>query len=288
MIDFRVSILNYRHSYELGEIINIGALIYNVNEPRLEFLYPKKLQRLSSLYTDISIATIRNYLKDFENQSNKISHFLNNKKSQLLGLDRFDYDLEKLPLIIENEFLKTDSTSFYFSEMIKGATEDFSSVINYYRQRLDNLYELDSSRSRKDEEYIIKSFESVFKERKSLKSNIQKDILLTNEFFSEEFKYGWKNGRFNLITPVSFDLSQSKTIDDKACKWHGKLDSFQKKALDENLNFDILVTKPNDRSLIKNFNNAINYLNTITTPKRILFEDELDDYVKDAESYFNN
>lgn len=275
---FEYSLLRYRHSYLLGEEFNVGILFWFPLESRVEFLYPHYLQRITNLYPDFSTKTLRNFLKAFEKQVNRIN------KDTYKSFDF--YSDSALKNLIENYFLSQDSTALYFADIKKGTYEDIGKTLEYYKEQYLSVYEKSSAREHKDEQYILNRVEDGLKSLNlSYSQDIKRDYTLNTPYLSETFKYAWKNGSVNLITPVGFDLKRKDSITDKACTWRGKLETFKSKADEENLRFDLIVSRPEERSLFKTYDNVLKLLEENEAPKEIIEEEKLQEYVLGIGSY---
>ncbi len=288
MKKFEIAFLKYRHSYDLQESINIGALILDEVNSNLYFIYPSKLKRLSDLYRDISLSTIKTYLKNLNHLVFEAKSKLHSINSESLLFSQHDGKARtsQLEAIISAYIIKEDSSSFYFTTPQVAIGNDFELLRTYYENKILDLYESKVTRDRKNEDYINKKIESKLNTKPLLKSEF-KPIYIENAFFNEEFEYGWKNGKTNIITPISFDYSQSKSIDDKAYKTHGKIGSFKDVAIQKNYNFDLILAEPLDKKLFSEFKNALGFLETIEVPKRIFIDNQLEEYLDSAFIYLS-
>lgn len=275
---FQYSLLRYRHSYLLGEEFNVGILFWFPTESRLEFLYPHYLQRISKLYEDFSTKILRNYLKAFDKQAQKLT-----RKAE------GDSDLfpdSGLKSHIGNYFLTEDSTALYFAEIKKGTYENRKQILEYYYEQYLSVYDSARPREHKDEQYILNKVEEGLKTANlSYTKEIKRNYTVETPYLSETFKYAWANGTVNLITPVGFDLQRKESITDKACTWKGKLETFKIKAEEENLRFDLIVSRPEERSLFKTYDNVLKLLEENEAPKEIVEEEKIKNYIDKIESY---
>ncbi len=269
---FFYSVLRYRHSYFLSEKVNAGLLFFFPEEDRVDFLYPNHLQRISQLYSDFSVIGLRKYLHAFDKQAKKLT------KTVLGDGDLFEYsDFKK---IISKYFLVEDSTSLFFSEIKEGTYKDAKQTLKFYQDRYLSVYEKRSQRNRKDERYILNRVEDQLKLHKlNYSEEIRKDYVLKTPYLTRTFNYAWKNGSTNLVTPVGLDLKQKESIERKACTWRGRLETFSTKATENNLKFDLIVSRPADKHLFKTYDNVLKILENNEAPKDIIEVDKLDSYI---------
>lgn len=280
---FQYSILRYRHSYFLAEEVNVGILFFFPPEGRLEFLYPNSLQRISQLYPDFTVHTLRKYLNAFYKQAQKLT------KSGSFGSDSDLFEQSDLQSIIEEHFLKEDATALLFSDIKKGTYENAEQTLSFYEDRYLTVYEKEKERDRKDETYIIHKVEEGLKEYELTDSReIKREYIIETPYLSQKFNYAWKNGTINLVTPIGLDLTLEDSIENKGLNWHGRLDKFREKAEQDNLRFDLIVSRPEDPGLFKTYDNVLKILEDNKAPKVIYELDNLHAYVDHLSSNIRN
>lgn len=274
---FQYCLLRYRHSYLLSEELNVGILFFFPLERRVEFLYPKYLQRISGLYPDFSTHTLKNYLKAFDKQAKKLQKNVTDSSNL--------FETSDLKGLIEEYFLTKDSTALFFADVKKGTYEDAGLILDFYRKQYLSIYEKVGVRKHKDEQYILRKVHKELKKRKLQTSQtIRRNIEIKTNLFSEQFKYGWENGTTNLITPIGLDLQKKQSIKEKAYGWHGKLDAFRETAEKDKLRFDLIVSRPDDKNLFKTYDNVLTLLEKNKAPKKIVEVNEVGRYIEKINS----
>ena len=277
---FQYCLLRYRHSYFLAEEVNVGILFFFPEEGKVEFLYPNRLQRISGLYSDLNINFLKKYLKAFDKQAKKLTTKFS-KESELFERSVFSE-------IIEKHFLKEDATALLFSDIKKGTYKESDQIIDYYRDQYLSVYDQKKERDHKDEKYIInKVEEGVRSTNPNLIQEVKREYTIETSYLSQEFDFVWKNGTTNLITPIGFDLKQKESIERKACTWRGRLETFQNKAREDNLKFDLIVSRPEDRSLFKTYENVLKILEDNDAPKEIFELDKVGAYIDRIAQYLS-
>jgi hypothetical protein len=266
------SILRYRHSYIVGEIINIGIL-FLFDDGEMIFHYPSKLERISKLYGNISTSFIKNSLASIKNRTNKVNKGQNN----IVGNE------VSLKYIIEKYFLSQDAGALFFSDIKSGLCIDRQATIEFYYNLYLSSYDKEVD-ERKSERFIMDQFRNLLKKRfdPTLEKKIKVERTLSDEKkgISEKFDYGWKNEQFHLVTPISFDLKDEQNISNKSMKYFALFNVLKTQAIDNNLKFDLLITKPEDKSLIKNYVKAIDFIQDSGAPIDVIEEEEFKGYVK--------
>ena len=82
-----------------------------------------------------------------------------------------------------------------------------------------------------------------------------------------------------------FDLQRKESITDKACTWKGKLGTFKTKSEEENLSFDLIVSRPEERSFFETYENVLKHSEENEASKEIVEEDKIENYINDIETY---
>jgi len=278
---FQYSVLRYRHSYFLAEEVNVGILFYFPAVGRVEFLYPSRLQRISGLYPDFNINTLRKFLHAFEKQAEKLTkRFIGNS-------DLFEN--AGLQAIIEDFFLKEDATALFFSEIKKGTYDNVDQILRYYQNQYLSVYDKDAGRNRKDEEYIVNKVEEGLKATNINHSkDIKREYTLETPYLSQQFDLAWQNETTHLVTPIGLDLKRKESIERKASTWRGRLEIFQAKAKEDNLAFDLIISRPEDRNLFRTYDNVLKILEDNKAPKKLYELENLPTYIEHLSSNIRN
>ena len=278
-IPFTYTILRYVHSQTLGEAFNVGILFSFPNQEKLVFKYPEKLTRLKGLYQGFSESHIRAYQKGFEHRTIEFNAEWQNNSPSAFAKSIYE--------VTPQDFLAEDATALQFSEtkegFLPGASVEY--IVDQYFQLYFGDYIEDKTVAQKhDEAYLNKQLSTALKtvNQEVYQRHFVKDVLVASEQTSLKFDFRWQNGTTNLIKSVGFDLSDESSINDKSILLHGKLNFLGEKAERENLRYDLLVSKPQKKSLFKAFDNALNILDSASAPKKIITEDSYQVYAKSA------
>ena len=281
--EFKYSVLKYKHSQFLGEELNVGLLFFFPTLKEVDFLYPSSLQRISKLYRDFSVYTLKKYLKSFDIVSSELTKIWN-EQSTFFNVP----DDEKLAKIISENFLVNDSTTLRFSDIKSGKYDNIKELKSYYYNKIFSHYDYAKPVKHKDEQYIKKKINSLIREYSLPENVFRKNIVLHSNYFDIEFDLGWVNGTTNLITPISFDLSNEDYIVNKAHRWHGKLETLSEVRDLDKYRFDLFVSRPKDNSLTDKYRKAIELLHRNPAPKNIIEEGEYNKYLKKVKSELNH
>lgn len=276
------SILKYKHSLSLGESLNIGILIYILDEEKFIFRYSKSLSRIKSVYDIISEKTIKQYLSQIELRLHTLKsdeiHFYQNEV-----VNFFDKFIDKF-------ILPQDGSVLQFSSSKNSYSYDNDSEI--IANHLTNKYLLDKEKhvtgiTTTKEPILVKKFYGYLSDldfdRINLNENkFYKNYKVRNETGNEfNFDYAWQNGTLNLVKPISFDLKEPKGLAEKAYKNFGLFTDLRNEASSNNLRYDLLIARPTLKSLYREFDHALGLLETLQRVD-IILEENIEEYSKKA------
>lgn len=270
-------ILKYKHSPYLDESINIGVVIYFADSKRFLFKYSKTLNRVKSIYNNVPEKTIKEYIK----QIDKYLHVYQSASDNIFPLNDLNFKTFLSRFILPN-----DSTVLQFAhfktESLRGFTEDFIEKIVIDKVFIDDFK---SQVNQPQEPKIISKLLTSLKhsglnEYRYRTNRFQEDYILKNETGNEfKFDIAWQNGTLNLVKPIGFDLKEGIGIANKAHKNFGQFFDLQDEAVKNNLCYDLILGKPTNKSLFKDFDHAVKLLQNIKN-SRLIDADDLHDYSK--------
>lgn len=230
------SILTYKHSLFLGEVLNVGVLFVFPDENLVEFHYPKKLNRLKGVYTDFNETLIKDYLKAFELTSRKLSK-------------EFEPSIFGYNNLISENFLIEDASALQFENFRTGIYySPLEQVREQYIKLLLGHYESEtiSTVHKTTEESIVKTVKNEVlalnpKSKDLLKFDANRILKSKHVAFNSDFY--WKNKVIHYAKAVSFDVAKESTIIDKALLLNGKLRQLEKTKY-KNSHIDFLIHEP--------------------------------------------
>ena len=269
---YSYSILKYRHSAVLGESLNIAVFVFFQHNKRFDFIYNKKLSRIRSVYPFFSEKIIKNYLnlinRRVHNLQNVFDHFL-----ELEALDQFDS-------FISSHIFPQDESSLQFSEGKEAFQHNRSNedVVLY----LTETYLLEEEETKKSKDNLLgqRFYNNI---KNSLGENLDPQLFRKNYKIKNQtgveftFNYAWKNGNFNLVKPLNFDLKEPRFISEKAYRNYGLVVDLEEQVKKRNFNFDFLVGRPKDRNLFKEYEHSVKLLDSLSV-LNIIEEDEIEKY----------
>lgn len=284
---FKYFILQYKHSPILNEALNIGILYFFDDIKTFKFSFPSNLERFKQLYPDFSISLLKAYLHSV---AVKVDEVNNELAKTSVDHILFKEESQKLEDLVHKKILLQDSTALQFLEPKVGRIfSDFNKEIDQYTSSLVPYYDFKKEViNRQDEQYISRTFKRLVKPNKKVFKKIQeqKEIRLRDDFILK-VDFIWKNGTTNLVKPLSFDLSDSQTIQNKALNPFATLTYNKDYLIENNYRFDYIVAKPQQEKLFKYFDKAIKFIEESKAPHKIIEFEKLGLYADKAISYLS-
>lgn len=281
---FTYSLLKYRHSQVLGEVLNIGLLVYFPLNNQLRFIYPEKLIRLRFAYPNVPVKTIKSYFRYFEQHTSEL-----NEVPDLFHTYNLKDSFENF---IRNEFLPSDSSVLQFDQPKNSVL--YTTDIDYICNQLYNLYfsvfeHQDNSLVKINEKVLLKQYKKLI-ELHSVGDDpfypldlpkLKYDFVIEPSRDSKlKFEIAWQSKTdLHLVKPVSFDLVKPESIMKKAYQYWGQFTDLQDYASNHNYVFDVILAKPASKQLFKSYDNAVRVLDKVDRVKLIDYNN-LDSYSK--------
>ncbi|AEV31494.1 Protein of unknown function (DUF3037) [Owenweeksia hongkongensis DSM 17368] len=270
---FSYSILKYRHNHVVEESLNIGVLFFFADSPKVVFVAPPHIKRLSHAFPDAPIQSVNALLKSFNSQAQKLSE----KAISYLN----DYDS-----LISEWFLTPNGSSVYFdgfrqAPIWKNETE----TINYFTTKYLAGYGKSLTESKvtvHSESYILNKYKQLLADNsggRQLNAFVKEEkIEVKNELISFTSDSYWQNGTQNLVKAVSFDLQSEDGIETKALALAKKLEVLSSVLQDNQQRVDLLLSKPSNRDLIGVYKSATSILQHTNAPHKLIEEKKLVQY----------
>jgi hypothetical protein len=171
--------------------------------------------------------------------------------------------------------LPLDDSSLQWSPVGAGLTVDAQKTFDQLYHRFVTRYDR-PSQHRKSDEDVWRPVEAKLKEQ-GVKVELEpKRIQGSTD--TVEFRHAWKNGRWHVYEPLSFDLSDADNIKDKARRWLGHLSAVKVGAL-EDVQVHFIVGRPQSTALEPAYRTAVEILRKVPFDNDIFEEDQIDDFV---------
>lgn len=264
------SILKYKHSEFLGEVLNIGVIFIVPELDIIEFHYPKKINRLARAYPTLNQEVIKNYLRSFQKKSKSFKRYL----------DKYSFDLNDL---LFDHLIVEDSSSLQF-EKFRSAIffEDYETSRNKYLDLILGPYEsptVYAAHKLTDSDIVNSIKDSVFSlnpnKRELLK--FDENRILRNKYVSFKSDFYWHNISTHYVKALSFDLSNETNIVDKSILINGQLRHLEKSKF-KNSKIDLIISKPSENNFYDAFLEAKSILEDNQIDKEIILSENTLDY----------
>ena len=264
-------VLRYVHDILTGEFVNVGLVVVVPGQPLILTKARKTFGRIKNIFPDLDSDAYKRAIQAIERGMKSVERGL---KSEDLFKDEKtagDYARIALPL---------DDSSLQWSPVGAGLTSDPQRTFDQLYQRFITRYDRPSQRGRSDED-IWRPVEAKLKEHGVAISLESKRVHGSTD--AVDFRHAWKNGRWHVYEPLSFDLSDADNIKDKARRWLGHL-SAVKVGVTEDVQVHFLVGRPQSAPLVSAYKNAVKILRQVPFDNRVFEEDEIDEFVHGIEA----
>lgn len=277
---FTYSILQYKHSPLLREAINVGVLFAFPDDDRVRFSFGNSF-RLRSIYPNFDSSLFAATIKHINSKISDLSKDILFKNSS---------PYENFIGFINANLLSEDATVLQFSQPIKAVSiSDIEDTVRSYTKLLLPGLDIEKSNVVKhNEAYIIREYTKYLSEGFSpshIENRIKRNFPVEYKGVPAKFDLSWKYGTTNLVKAVSFDLKESADIHNKCAQWFGTCTLLAGYAEKHECRFDLLVSKPTDRKLWKDYDKVLVTLYDINAPKKIVKESELKTYSEETRQY---
>jgi hypothetical protein len=258
--------LLYRHSPLSDERLNVAVLVIFPESGTIKLLRPSKSdikRRINGFYKDFPIELLTQYLNSFESKAKRISGKL---KSYLGNYEH----------LISDHFLTENGTALYFSNLQSSPVwkDESQTLVWLYRQLLAG-YDRDESKTEKfiTDSFVANRMKNLIKDAFTKRKNQDYQLYFKEEtrvISSGVFHFNstgfWKNGTVNLLHPLSLDVKTVDGILSKCFVISKSAELLQQKALDENVNFHLLLAKPHLKELQSAYEDSVGVLENTDAP----------------------
>lgn len=240
MINYQYQILRYTPDQVSEEFVNLGVVLFDLDNRVLSSRFVNKSSRISVVFPDASSRHLVSTLKHIKGAFHTIEERLSNE----LNLDKVG-NIEE----ITGSVLPKDDSALVFSSVRHGRDVDLKAACADIFERiiLRNMSDVDEVELRRDREVWNKVYKTYF-ERYQVAQKLHLHTIKTRNDVLR-FDRAWKNGQWNCFESVALDLTRPDSVKNKVYKWVGKLDELQTSK--EPVALFLLSTLPKDNDLRK-------------------------------------
>lgn len=252
-------ILRYMHDTVTRECINVGVVIYSIEDRLIRSKFRTTHGRLSAAFPDMNGQHFKQMMRHFQDELNSRA------KAWATELDF--QTMNSLEQVLA-QTLTTDDSSLQWSKVASGLSRNLENEIDMLFARYVSRYDTPHARERRTENEMWRDFKRDLTEFKFAEKLQSKKFTVKDDEI--EFKHALKNGIWHCIEPISFDLSSGDYLREKAHRWLGLLSSVQAAA--DSFKLYLLIGEPQDSSLHEPFKKALSILDKIPVDKEIFLE----------------
>lgn len=259
-------VLRYIHDILTGEFVNVGLVMVVPGQSLILTRARKTFGRIKSVFPDLDSDSYKRAIEAIGRGMKAVE--LGLKSEGLLKVDKTARDYARIALPL-------DDSSLQWSPVGAGLTSSPQKTFDQLYHRFVARYDRPSERRRSDED-VWRPVEAKLKEQ-GVRVELEPKRIQGNTD-AVEFKHAWKNGRWHVYEPLSFDLSDADHIKDKARRWLGHLSAVKAGAA-EDVQVHFIVGRPQSASLVPAYRNAMQILRQVPFDNDVFEEDQIDDFV---------
>lgn len=270
------SILRYRHGLILGETLNAGILFFDPKSRQFSF-EKGELKRVAASYPNLQLNFLKNFIGVLEQNIKKVN-----------GVFTYQVDSTELGRFVSKELLFSDAAGLTF-DAIEEIPLSEKSTFEHTKDYLIQLFLVGkgtsiSNRKKRNEEYILEEVNRILKDRDTdFLSKIERNRTVQTELVNFTFDFYWKSSDSHFAKAISLDLEQAAFLQNKALQIYGALEQLKsnRSFLNSLSTIDVLLTKPHSKSLFKEFDKAVQIIDSIALPHQIWFEESWKGYAEE-------
>jgi hypothetical protein len=265
---YSFSVLRYVHDPVTQEFVNIGVALYSKELRYLNARCEINYGRITKTFGNIDGNRFRQATRYIQDRLQSIGEDL----SASLPFDS-GAKLERLLALV----LPPDDSAFQFSPVGAGISPDLDATLKEIFTRFVEMYSSPLDSPHRDDDEVWKVYRGPLERREVIPYLYPKKIISPN--YDYEFKHSWKNAKWHVCEPVSFDLLEPTSILDKANRWLGRATSLADSS--EKFKMYILLGEPQSSSLKSAFVKAQNILHKMPGEKELIRESEAEVFAED-------
>jgi len=267
---YTYTVLRYRHDPLAGEMVNVGIVMHVPGADFLKCAMRTTYGRLSKLYPDFVGAALTADLKRIQTALKRLGD------AELGSMFSSDANAATFAKRVVDD----PAGSYVWSDLKSGLTKSPEDELNRLFQRYIGRFEPTQTARRSDADVwrpardkLMERHLAALFEPKTIRS--KRDEV--------EFEHAWKNGVWHCFQPLSFDLADADSIQNKAARWVGHMVGLS--TADDNFRPYFIVGSPSEPELSSAYERAVAFLSeapSVNAP-RVIREDDLDGFVDELE-----
>jgi hypothetical protein len=267
-LSYSFAVLRYIHDPVTQEFANVGVVVYSKYRRYLNAICTTNYRRIASMFGSIDGERFRQTTRQIQERLNSIGGDLSTELPFESG-QSLDVMLARV--------LPNDDSGFQFSRPGTGIADDLSKTLKELFVRFVERYSSKQAAAPRDDDDVWRVYRDPLDRRMVTQHLHPKLIVAPN--YDYEFQHSWKNERWHVYEPVSFDLLEATAILDKANRWLGRVSTLTDSR--EKFKIHILMGEPRDTALKSSFVKAQNILHKIPGQHELISENEAEQFAEE-------
>ena len=267
MKSYHFAVLRYVHNVSTEEFVNIGVVMWIPERYQLIFRVNERFGRLSGFFKDLNGSSYRQMVRNFKSTSDGVA------------TNNLFKDSPENPFEIFNKIVQEDASCFQWSRLMSGISVDPEKRFDQLYEEFVTFHESFKPPQRRSEDVIWKGVRQALKKR-HLESRVQFNVKMAATNFDYLFKMGWNNGNRQVLEPISLAYRYPAEIVHKANTWSGQLFNLSK---DNDFDCTMVLAAPDEHVDMTAFNQGFAILKGACSIRKIITEDEVNDYMSEIE-----
>lgn len=236
---YTYTVLRYVHDVMTGEFVNVGVVLHAASG--LWSRFRPTHGRVSSLFPSLDEKAFKESLRAVRTAIEQLD-----RSERSAGMFQSSPDA----LAFARKALVEDDSSFQWSPPGSGVTRDAADTLDKIYSRFVAYHEKQSVHQRRSDADVWKPIREKLEE-----------LRVADRFTEHTFRgsfdeltapHAWKNGRWHVISPISFDLADADGMKDKAHRIRGHFDSVAE-GLTERLALNLVLAPPSNPELFDGY-----------------------------------
>jgi len=258
VVPYTFVVLRYRHDPVTSEFVNVGVVVHCASCRFVKIRLASKFGRVSAMFPHLDKVALRGALTNVRTMFRRIAES-----------PHTDFGTQMTAEEIARTAVPPDDSALQWANAGAGLTANLDVTLEHLFDRMVTRYDQEAYDRRTDHD-VWRTLRAKLEERKIVARFHEK--VIKSDIDRIDFKLAWKNGAWNCIQPLSFDLADGDGIRDKARRWTGNLLAVAKTS--EPFKPYFVVAKPSQTNLFADFESALAILRTSPVVPEIYQEDQ--------------
>lgn len=266
-------VLRYVHDVFTGEFVNVGLVMLTPQDGRLRAKTRKTISRIKGAFPDLDRSAFLSAMKNIDRGIRRTNQQIASEGLLRQKREVIDYARQILPV---------DDSALQWSSTAGGISSNAEETFDHLYARFVSRYDSNQPRRRSDDD--------IWRPVREQLDSRGIDIALEHKVVSGrtdsiEFDRAWKNGRWHVYEPLSFDLADADGIKDKARRWRGHLEAVRDGSEDD-IELHFLIGAPSNPKLRSAYKQAAAILKDAPFNPAIHEETDIEEFVDGIEDEF--